>query len=203
MAFKIQIRNFEKWEKDIIKGHIEIPKECENNALIFSWILNEYAPKVVPNLKNLYSEEIQTIAKSIAYMVRSDLLKSNIQEIFLPPFQIKIPKEKYFVNIELLNNPEKLYEGWRAFWHGKFGQEENTYAHRAAELFRCYWGTIYKMPNLEGRLYIKNKCFGCASDLADVTAYLVNPENLTDYEYTSKEKNKFNKKLVKQLSYEV
>jgi len=199
MAFRIQIRNYEKWEKEIIKGDIQIPNECQDNSLIISWILNKYASKVVYDIQKLEEKEIQTIAKSVAYLVRTDILKSEISGLLIPPIKIKLPKEDS-TKIDLLNNPKELNENWKPFWKGNYGHKEDIYAARAAELFRCYWMTISKIPNLEGRLYLKGESFGCATNLANVTTYLLNPKNINDYEYTPKEIKEFNDILIKQMS---
>lgn len=122
MTFRVSIRNLEPWKKQIREGSLEIPKECERNALVLGGILSEYAPKVVPSVMNLVDSEIDLIARSVAYLMRPDLLREGYSGTFnlIAEGEAVLPSRETMV---FLNNPANLHEGWQPPWIGKRSNE--------------------------------------------------------------------------------
>jgi len=212
MSYTVSVRDTVELEKRLKRGEgINLPEECHRNARIIYTLL-QYVERVLPTFKDLSREEVKRIAEATAYMIRPDTLVEGdctqvllSSVVFVPPFLSQKKYQKSFgedgIEVHLMNNPDELNEGWWAFWHNNYGGENDRYAARAGEFFRCYWAIIQWMPGIADKLGKHPLCSSHdhAIKLADVMAFLLNPNDLDDYSYAHEEKTTYQKRLIKQM----
>lgn len=195
MAFTVSIRDCEALEKRLKEGkESNLPKECKSNSDIIYEIL-QHAYRVLPNFKLLADSEVRQIADVVAYMMRTDVLKSGAAPFGCIPLpDTRIPKiaGEDGIKVHLKNNPTELSPEWEL-------ENINEYLTIGAELFRCYAGAIDFIPKLYDKLDPEKHSLAPAFTLADMTAFLLSPSDLVDYEYTPEEIRKFHETLDREM----
>jgi hypothetical protein len=197
MSYRVSVRNLITLVEQINSegiGSIVFPQECEKNSKIIKNILG-YVPKVLPNFSKFDEQDITHISNLSAYTLRPDLVLCP-GVLFGPPYlrpTIQIGKKTD--TISLRNNPEDLHPDFRL---------ENTETNRriGAEFFRSYCGA-FEMLNLTKNIDLRKVSgegsMSIAFSMADVTAYLLNPNDLTVYTYEKGEIGNFEAVLAKQI----
>ncbi len=201
MILPTSIRDVSELEKKV-KGTFEFPEECKHNAEVIRNILG-YANRVIPEFVNIPNEEVREISEMVAFVMRTDLIiRIGEYEIIGPKplFHGRIPTNS--TNQEVLgvlaNDPNRLYPGWSLMKD----EEHNipnfwTFYNRANEFGRCY-GFILNKFFPKTREMLGASQYGGIPEyrLADLTAYLLDINDLDDYRYTSKETRRFHERLL-------
>jgi len=198
MSFTVSVRDDRPLEERLRKGlDIEIPDECRHNSNVIYQIL-KYAPKVIPSFNNLEDGEVKKIADVAAFLIRPDLIKNGYALIGPKPFQqgdkIKIvnESEEPEFSVHLRNNPEDLTPDFEV-------PAKEPYLSHGAEYFRCYAGAISWIPGLYEKLDPENHSLNPVFKMADLTAHLIDPDDLTDYRYSDEEISNFHKTLRREM----
>lgn len=198
MSFTVSIRDNRKLEKMLKEGlDIELPKDCIHNSLVIYELL-KYAPKVLPEFANLKEDEIKKIAGTVAYLLRPDLITADSGYVIIGPNPYFKKANKRVANeakfsYHLRNDPKKLtpdFDPDFKDWEQDAG----------AEFFRCYCGALESIPGLYDKLDPNRHSLYPAFKLADLTAYLLDPKDLTDYDYSKDELSKFHKTLNDEMA---
>ncbi len=197
MVYSVSVRDCNELERKLgAEEALEIPEECKRNSDVIYHVLH-YADRLIPSFKELSNEEVRTIADSVAYLMRPDLLKNGNCYGPSPVFEamgefIMIGEEENEKpEIHLKNNPDDIVEGWEL-------PRESPYTAIGAELFRCYGATMAWAPSILEKVS-KDGAFSVAFPLADLSAYLLNTSDLTDYSYTPEEVNGFHTTLAREM----
>ena len=199
MTYKVSVRDTRELEKRLRAGlEVNLPEECEHNRDVLLFLLENYGSKVVPAFSSLSSKEKGIIADAVAYLVRPDLIISPEEHFVLPiPLRdrgvIRISTGDK-VSVHLRNDPGVLYPGFKL--PKDIGEE---YREIGKEFFRCYAATISFMPGMSRKLEpVDGNTFGSAFPLTDMTAYLLDPMDITDYRYSEGEVDRFHETLARQ-----
>ena len=185
MVFTVSVRDLDKLEDDMRSGKkLEIPEECVHNSSVFYKLMDYVPSEKVPEMLSLTQGERKLMSDIVSYAVRPDLIKRGRYSIGPTPLNPEYPKKLIGGNVTIKNNPEDLkVKGWKI---------PDEYIAVGAELFRCLGFARIVIPTVHPKF--KNLPF----DLADSLAYLLEPDNLTDYLYTKEEINKFHETLMKE-----
>lgn len=187
MVFTVSVRDTEKLENDLRLGKkVKFPEECEHNSKVIYTLLNQIPSEKIPELSQLTEEEKRLMSNIVAYAMRPDLIKERVYSPIGPqPLRAEYPK-KLISRKKIIprNNPDNLKnEEWKI---------PDEYIKIGSELFRCFSFARASIPSIQSKF--KHLPF----DLTDALAYLLNPEDLTDYIYTKEEIDKFHETLMKE-----
>ena len=195
MSFSVSVRDVKPLDVALKTNQpIPLPQECRHNAAVFEQLLLKYGPRVLPSFSNLSSQDTRTIAESVAYLVRPDLIKSGL--ILLGPNPVDpLTKPLYGEDGELVhlaNDPSSLSPEFRLL-------SGSPLCPQGAEFFRCYAGTFNSAKRILGTLgFGSGDCYKPSWPRADMAAYLLDPRDLSDYRYGSGEVRKFHDTLDRQ-----
>lgn len=202
MVFTVSVRDTRPLEGRLKKGkELDdiLPEECKHNSKVIYEILG-YVDRVLPEFKSVSDRERKIIADSVSYLMRTDII-IPARFAFGPTYLLdetinKVPAEekaKLKIPISLKNDPEQLNPKWKL-------PDTDEYINKGAEFFRCYSGVMSWIRTLYDKLDPENHSLTPAFKMADVTAFLVNPDNLIDYSYTPEEIIKFHETLEREMS---
>jgi hypothetical protein len=143
-------------------------------------------------------EEIRYLSDSVAYLLRTDLVKTNTclyQQVI--PSERKSPAifGENGSQVRLMNNPKLITKDFELRNTGLYEQLHNC----GAEWFRCYSATIHE-GRFTDNLTNDGNSYSPVFTLADITAFLLDPTHLIDYSYTEKEMSGFERRLAKDFS---
>ncbi len=175
-----------------------MPEECEHNRDVLLHLLSNYGAIVVPAFSSLVAEAIKRIADSVAYLLRTDLIKDP-EDLHFGPSPLKdrgvLRVASAGESVHLRNDPSVLCPDWKL--PKGIGEE---YTQIAREFFRCYVATISFIPGMNRKLDpLEGNSFNSAFPLADMTAYLLDPLDLTDCRYAKGEVTRFRDTLIRQI----
>jgi len=198
MVWTVSVRNVRSLEKQLRAGEqVLLPEECVHNSRVIQVLLKQYGPKVLPEISSLSDGEFNQVSGAVAYLVRTDTIKSGELRLVGPNPLFCKPQNIFGEDgelVHLLNDPSCLNPDWRI--PRDFPQE---YSSRGAEFFRCYSAAMDFLPKIKLKLDTRNQgIFSLAFPLADMTAYLLDPRDLTDYKYTPEEIARFHGKLARE-----
>lgn len=188
MVFTVSVRDIEKLEYDLNSGKkIKFPEECKRNSKVIYELFNHISSEKVPELSQLTEKEKRLMSNVVAYAMRPDLIKGSYSLLGPKPLNSDYPKKLISrKKVTLRNNPDDLKNReWKI---------PNEYLTIGSELFRCLSFARVSIPSVQSKF--KHLPF----DLADALAYLLNPEDLTDYLYTKEEIDKFHETLMKEAT---
>ncbi|MFC1697437.1 hypothetical protein ACFL1H_03835 [Nanoarchaeota archaeon] len=192
MVYTVSIRNTDILEKRLRnKEDIEplLNDEIKHNSKVFNELL-KYSERMMPEFKLITDEERKLMSDTIAYMIRTDNIKtrSTYGPTLAPETQIPKIYGEDGIFPHLKNNPDNL--------HPEFVYDGNQLG---AEIFRCLTGVVVWIPGIADKLD-ENSTLNPAFKMADMLAYLLDTKDLLDYKYTEDEKNKYHKALAKDMS---
>jgi hypothetical protein len=192
MSFRVSVRDTKYWDKRVRNRlPLELTDECKLNSSIIAQII----PLARPALTRfgVTQDEIKYLADSVAYLLRTDLIKANMDLYF----QVSPPDERVPVfygengnEIRLLHKSSEIKSGFELKDTGLYEKLHNS----GAEWFRCYSATIHE-GKFTDKLTDDGNSFTPSFVLADVTAYLLDPTQIIDYTYTAEEEEKFQEGL--------
>jgi len=179
-----------------------LPIECKHNAEVLKNILG-YVNKINSAFADIPENRVIQLAEMVSYVMRTDLiLRANGYTIIGPKILLygRTPTDN--PNQEVLgviaNDPNRLYPGW-----GLMKDEEHnlqnfwTFYSRASEFARCYQFILNKFFPQEREMLGQSPHGGIPEfKLADLTAYLLDVNDLDDYRYTPEEIQKFHNRLL-------
>lgn len=196
MSFAVSVRDIKYWNDTLrVKGKLDLSEECRTNANVIAQII-PYAKPALPRF-DASSEEIQYISESIAYLLRTDLVKTNtrLYDQMVPPRK----KSPVFFGedskVRLMNNPNVITSDFELRNTGLSDHLMNC----GAEWFRCYAAT-FEATRLTDKFTRLGGSFAPAFVFADVTAFLLDPTQLIDYHYSEEEMRRFNEELERDFS---
>ena len=188
-SWTVSVRDYDKLKHALENGEkFQYPEECRHNSNVIREIL-KYAPKILPTFGGLSENEIGSISDIVSYVMRPDLVINGFGLVGPQPLRKAMPAQSekaYTTSIKLAGDPNKITPDF---------EKEDDPGFRTAELFRCYCCVLDCMPQLYDKLIPGESHLGPAFRLADLTGYLLSPEDLTDYSYTEGEIENFNKVL--------
>lgn len=198
MAWTVSVRDDFELERRLKEGEeIDLPEECKHNNEVIYQIL-QYADRVLLEFKLLSDKEVRTIADTVTYLMRPDIIISGEMAVIGPnplveKTTLRIPNETDERNfkVHLRNNPDELSPEWEI-------PKNESYLTIGSEFFRVYTAAISWMPRMYDRLDPQNRSLKPAFRLADLTAYLLDPKDITDYRYNDEEIEKFHQTLRKE-----
>ncbi|MBI4450390.1 hypothetical protein HY642_00310 [Candidatus Woesearchaeota archaeon] len=194
MAFTVSARSYDELKSKATRGEPFLPDECRRNSEVFFHLL-QYTPRVLPSFSKLSEKDVRMIADIVAYMIRPDIVKTGSVEIGpcpLPAQPVRGVCGEDGLEFHVKNSPETLHPGFEL---GQATPRDEGILNRAAECFRCYNAVFDVMPHLYGVLTPGSRSLKGAFILADVTGYLLDPNDLTDYSYTATQRSRFNRTL--------
>jgi hypothetical protein len=168
---------------------MKFPEECEHNGEIIYELLGRVPYERVPELSQLSEEEKKLMGSVVAYIIRPDLIKGGYALIGPNPLGPPDEYPKKLISQKeatLRNDPGDMK---RRSW--KLPEE---YCTIGGELFRCLCAATSYIPS------VSSKFKGLPFNLADAIAYLLDPEDLTDYLYTKKDIDKFDRTLKREIA---
>ncbi len=209
MVFTVSVRDTSKqWENSVKDGTFRLPEECLHNSAVFQELF-KYVPRRLPEFVRFDADAQRRIADASAYLLRPDIIKGVAQMGLLPigsspifnmrrQITYSVPiRGRVRATVHLTHNPEELLSG---NWARSKNFSEAEWA-MGGELFRCLHAAAHYVTNYEGRLarseeIIVNPMHMMAA--ADVIAYLLDPNDLTDYVYSEAEIKAFHETLQKE-----
>jgi hypothetical protein len=198
MILPTSVRDVSKLEKKVNN----LPEEVKHNTAVLRNILG-YADRIYPEFANIPETRVKQLAEMVAYTLRTDLiLRANGYLILGPKILLhgRIPEDSPNEGVlgVLANDPNRLYPGW-----GLMSDEEHnlpnfwTVYSRASEFARCYQFILNKFFPKEREMLCQSPQGGVPEyDLADLTAYLLDVNDLDDYRYTPEEVRSFHERLL-------
>ena len=197
MAFRVSVRNLRELEQRLRAGYpFEIPRECRRNSDVVYTIMQE-AHRVVPGYRTLSAQERTMVADSVAYALRPDITVSSregIIGIFLVSEE-KHALQQYDPNqpIRFRNDPNELHVGWEI-------PKEFDSRIIGREFTRCYSCALTWIPGLFDKVRRDREGdIGLAITFAEITVFLLTPEDLTQYNYQPGEVDAFHTHLKQQM----
>ncbi|MDE1761632.1 MAG: hypothetical protein KGH59_02455 [Candidatus Micrarchaeota archaeon] len=191
-SFTISIRDYRPLEDALRSGKImKLDAQCTHNSNVIREILR-YAPRVLPQFGSLSDGEVRQIADSVAYLMRTDIIKAGAFAFGPMPFQGNPKRSKVSGTVHIRAEVEALSPDF------EIPYENNPRANMAGELFRCYVATQTWM-SLTERLDPKHRSLAPSFKLADLTAHLIETDDLVDYVYTAEEIAQYRKALSGEL----
>ncbi|QQG40282.1 MAG: hypothetical protein HYS81_02640 [Candidatus Aenigmatarchaeota archaeon] len=196
MVFTVSVRDTRILDESLrARRPVTLPDECTHNSHVVRHLLS-FAPRVLPAFGNLDEEDVKRVADSVAYLMRPDLIIHGMIGMGPRPVVTKtlpVIHGEDGVHVHLRNDPKVLSPDW------KLGKKNEYLWNTGAELFRCYSGTLSEMPYALKELGVGTDYMKPAFGLADLTAFLLDPRDLTDYDYTPEEIGRFTRTLVKEM----
>lgn len=196
MSFVVSVRDTKYWEETLrVRGKLNLSDECESNSRAISQIIP--LARSALSRYNVSSEDVKYISDSVAYLLRTDLVKTNtcLYSQIVPP----IDRAPVFFGedskVRLINDPKLITKDFELRHTGLYEKLHNS----GAEWFRCYSATIHQ-ANFTDNLTNDGNSFSPAFVLADVTAFLLDTTQLIDYNYSDLERKRFGKELARDLS---
>src|SRR3989344_5425367 len=190
MSWTVSIRDTERLRLALGIGEPLLwPLECRHNALVIKTLLG-YVPKVLPGFANLSDDEVQLVADSTAYLLRPDMIINSNGPCFPPLLRGTVQLGIRDGKVHLRKNPEILNPDWKL-------DREDPSRDNGAEFFRCYEAIMEWAPKIQRKITTEGP-FTAAFPMADVTAYLLTPNDLEPYEYGGEELRKFNETIYRQ-----
>jgi hypothetical protein len=178
MGFTVSIRETMEFGERIGRGEdITIPKECRPNSDIVYEVL-VYANRMLPEFDLLTNEEKRLVSDIVAYLMRPDLLKRDV--------------DGSANATPLYNDPDELGLEWEL-------PDTNENLWKGSEYFRCFSGVMSWVPGIYDKLDPKDRSLAPAFKLADLCAYLIDSKELQNYEYTPEELVKFHQTVDREM----
>lgn len=197
MSFAVSVRDTKYWENAIrFRAPLNISEECRSNSRLIAQIV----PLAKPALSrfDLSDEEVRYLSESVAYLLRTDLVKTNtcLYSQMLP-LEKKVPTlfGENGPQVRLINDSGLIGYNFNLRETGQYEKLINC----GAEWFRCYSATIFEAKFTDKLTDDKNS-FTSSFVLADVTAFLLDPTQLLDYSYSKDETEDFKERLAEDLS---
>ncbi len=204
MSFTVSVYDTEVLEEKLRQGQgINLPEECRYNSEVIYQIL-QHGYRVLPEFSSLSEDEVRMLADSVAYMMRTDIIIPQEFPFGPMPLPEKTVLDVYDINnvyVYLRNDPDILSSKWELldyFRDSLQKKELNGYDNVACELFRCYSAAITWI-GLYGKLDPVKRSLNPAFKLAQMTAFLLCPGNLVDYQYTPEDIERFNSTLEREI----
>lgn len=204
MTFRHIIRDCKELESRLRNGQeLELPEECEHNSRVIYHLL-QYADKAVPECLALSDQEIRTMAKSMAYIMRTDIIKSGISAIGPVPYLKGLTDSfgdynNVGVKINLRNDPNELNEKWELPEPPSELNDSQDWEIEKQFNRSVYLGSyVWKIADWMG-LWDRLPYIDTALRIGDVLAFLLNPNDLVDYNYSPREIQKFHEVLEEQI----
>jgi hypothetical protein len=177
-----------------------LPEEVRHNAAVLYHIL-DYTNRLMPAFSDLPDKDTKTIADMVAYMMRTDLLLRVGPYVIMGPkllLQGRIPVDNHdSESLDVLaNDPDRLRVGWSLVDERERIKDCWTLHNRSSEFARCYQFVVH---NFFRSMRDEWSASGdrCIPEftLADMTAYLLDVNDLDDYRYTEEERHAFHQRL--------
>jgi hypothetical protein len=207
MSYVVSVRNTKILEEAVTaRRELSWGPEISHNAKVLLGVL-KYADLVIPKFSAVTQGQKELMAHSVCYLLRPDLVKNanavRVVELGGRKFAtttlgfgpcplgkrtqtpVTLPDD---IKVHLRNDPSTLGPSFH-----KHGGDVG------AEFFRCFAATIEWMPDLVEKLGYKNNSFAAAFKFADLTAYLLDPNDLVDYTYSETEEDDFSRRLRRDI----
>jgi hypothetical protein len=152
--------------------------------------LLEHAPRVIPSFAAVSPDDVRKLACAVAYLLRPDNILRGERPLVDGVVVPKIYGEDGKV-FHPRNDPQILTP--------QFELQLEQDPHRAGgEFFRCFRGAFGFLPRICPALRDPDDT-QAAFALADLVAYLLDPRDLKDYRYTTREIRRFNNGVLRAL----
>tara|TARA_Y100000310_G_scaffold68821_2_gene64154 strand:- start:1951 stop:2553 length:603 start_codon:yes stop_codon:yes gene_type:complete len=190
MGFTLSVRDTSLIET-IVKGGKSpfLDEDGRNNSKVLFGILTQ-VPRVMPSFVNISEEDLWLFTDAVAYLMRPDILITGT----IPLGPVTLPDEKLprfygedGIYIHFKNNPNELNPMW------SFPDEDGDMRNMAAELMRCCGPVSYWVPGMLQKL--GNDAAYAPHAMVEVTAFLLFPKDLADYEYTPWERARYHRTI--------
>lgn len=204
MSFTVSVYDTEVLEEKLRQGQgINLPEECRYNSEVIYQIL-QHGYRVLPEFSSLSDDEVRTLADSVAYMMRTDIIIPQRFSFGIMRLPEKIVPNVYDINnvyVTLRNDPDILSPEWELLYYFRDSLQEkelNECDTVACEFFRCY-SAVTAWMGLRKKLDPVRRSLDPEFKLAQMTAFLLCPDNLVDYQYTPEDIEKFNNILEREI----
>ena len=195
MGYRVSVRDTALLDNCLSTNQpINLPRECIHNSELLQKII-PFAKPLLPRIDALDEQTIKKIADGVAYLLRTDFIVA--EGIWLPPFLAEPRRSLHGEDgvPHFLNKPDTIRSDWKL--------PEEYKDRGAAEFYRCYNGVLTELKEVRKVIASTTRDSGsshCAAfSLANVTAFLLNPDDLVDYRYTTEERKEYEETLDSQM----